>query len=161
MKHRQSHGYGLKEPSGRAVVGVKSGLSPENPSKLSQATEVAQRLHSVFGIGRLVPPRSIRSLRRRTGCLLGSRVPVVASANGWQASRRQPEDVMGARHLPRSATRRTSQVSTRARTIVSSNTSASSVPSASPFSKSSPDCPMVFVTCARQSNRTPAALAKV
>jgi len=39
--------------------------------------------------------------------------------------------------------------------------SASVVPSASPFSKSSPVCPMVFVTWARQRTPTPAALAKV
>ena len=38
---------------------------------------------------------------------------------------------------------------------------ASRVPSASPFSKSSPACPMVLVTWARQSTCTPAARANV
>src|SRR5258706_16033035 len=49
----------------------------------------------------------------------------------------------------------------KAPTILSSTASASLVPAVSPFSKSSPDCPIVFVTWARQRTRTPAALAKV
>jgi enoyl-[acyl-carrier-protein] reductase (NADH) len=46
-------------------------------------------------------------------------------------------------------------------TITSSKRRASIVPSASPFSKSSPLCAIVFVTWARQSTRAPWALANV
>src|SRR5262249_56243573 len=46
------------------------------------------------------------------------------------------------------------------RTIVARICSASEVPSASPFSKSSPIRPIVLVTCARQSTRAPVLLAK-
>jgi hypothetical protein len=45
--------------------------------------------------------------------------------------------------------------------ITLSASNASRVPSASPFSKSSPACPMVLVTWAMQSTRTPAVRANV
>jgi hypothetical protein len=45
-------------------------------------------------------------------------------------------------------------------TVASRMVSASREPSASPFSKSSPAIPIVFVTCARQSTRVFVALAK-
>ncbi len=48
----------------------------------------------------------------------------------------------------------------RASMTLLSTESASRVPSASPFSKSTPSWPIVLVTCARQRSRTPADRAK-
>src|SRR5205807_1563990 len=81
-------------------------------------------------------------------------------------NRRQPmasehaDGAVGLSERIRTAARRYDE-SRRPAMIAPSAAKASCVPSASPFSKSSPACPMVLVTWARQSTRTPAQRAKV
>src|SRR5207237_6869200 len=80
-------------------------------------------------------------------------------------NRRQPmapEHAVGAVGLSeRIRTAAALRRSRRPEMIAPSAAKASRVPSASPFSKSSPACPMVLVTWARQSTRTPAQRAKM